>query len=96
MSAVRHTFFCIDGHTAGNPVRLVAGGAPITSFGVGTSLTTSSDAPHLDAVYKLQEYAGQARRKRSKRRVAVPPAFLFAHPVHRWLPQLPALDHDAS
>ena len=24
----RHTFFCIDGHTAGNPVRLVAGGAP--------------------------------------------------------------------
>jgi len=26
---VRHTFFCIDGHTAGNPVRLVAGGAPL-------------------------------------------------------------------
>ncbi len=25
----RHTFFCIDGHTAGNPVRLVAGGAPL-------------------------------------------------------------------
>jgi 4-hydroxyproline epimerase len=24
----RHTYFCIDGHTAGNPVRLVAGGAP--------------------------------------------------------------------
>jgi 4-hydroxyproline epimerase len=24
----RHTFFCIDGHTCGNPVRLVAGGAP--------------------------------------------------------------------
>jgi len=23
------TFFCIDGHTAGNPVRLVAGGAPL-------------------------------------------------------------------
>ena len=44
---------------------LVAAGAPITSFGVGTSLTTSSDAPYLDAVYKLQEYAGQARRKRS-------------------------------
>ena len=22
-------FFCIDGHTAGNPVRLVAGGAPL-------------------------------------------------------------------
>jgi len=44
---------------------LVAEGAPIDSFGVGTSMTTSSDAPYLDAVYKLQEYAGIARRKRS-------------------------------
>jgi 4-hydroxyproline epimerase len=25
---MKHTFFCIDGHTAGNPVRLVARGAP--------------------------------------------------------------------
>ena len=25
---MQHTFFCIDGHTCGNPVRLVAGGAP--------------------------------------------------------------------
>jgi 4-hydroxyproline epimerase len=25
----RHTFSCIDGHTCGNPVRLVAGGGPI-------------------------------------------------------------------
>jgi 4-hydroxyproline epimerase len=25
----RHSFFCIDGHTCGNPVRLVAGGGPI-------------------------------------------------------------------
>lgn len=24
----RHTFFCVDGHTAGNPVRLITGGAP--------------------------------------------------------------------
>jgi len=24
----RHTFFCLDGHTCGNPVRLVAGGGP--------------------------------------------------------------------
>jgi nicotinate phosphoribosyltransferase len=44
---------------------LVTAGAPIDSFGIGTSLTTSSDAPALDAVYKLQEYAGVARRKRS-------------------------------
>ena len=26
---MKSTFFCIDGHTAGNPVRLVAGGAPL-------------------------------------------------------------------
>jgi nicotinate phosphoribosyltransferase len=44
---------------------LVAAGAPIDAFGVGTSLVTSSDAPSLDAVYKLQEYAGRPRRKRS-------------------------------
>ena len=39
--------------------------APIDGFGVGTSLTTSSDAPTFDCVYKLQEYAGVPRRKRS-------------------------------
>ena len=37
---------------------LVDGGAPIDSFGIGTSLTTSSDAPALDCAYKLVEYAG--------------------------------------
>ena len=36
---------------------------PIDGFGVGTSLTTSSDAPALDCAYKLQEYAGIPRRK---------------------------------
>jgi nicotinate phosphoribosyltransferase len=44
---------------------IVRAGAPIDGFGVGTSLTTSSDVPALDCAYKLQEYAGQARRKRS-------------------------------
>jgi len=40
-------------------------GAPIDGFGLGTSLTTSFDLPALDCAYKLQEYAGLARRKRS-------------------------------
>ena len=44
---------------------MLAAGAPIDGFGVGTSLTTSSDVPALDCAYKLQEYAGIARRKRS-------------------------------
>jgi 4-hydroxyproline epimerase len=29
LTDVRHVFFCIDGHTAGNPVRLVVGGVPL-------------------------------------------------------------------
>jgi nicotinate phosphoribosyltransferase len=37
----------------------------VDAFGVGTSLDTSSDVPALDIAYKLQEYAGRARRKRS-------------------------------
>ncbi|MCW5705317.1 MAG: nicotinate phosphoribosyltransferase, partial [Bradyrhizobium sp.] len=40
-------------------------GAPIGGFGIGTNLTVSSDAPTIDCAYKLQEYAGLARRKRS-------------------------------
>jgi nicotinate phosphoribosyltransferase len=44
---------------------MISEGAPIAGFGVGTSLTTSSDAPALDCAYKLQEYAGLPRRKHS-------------------------------
>lgn len=28
-----HTFFCVDGHTCGNPVRMVVGGAPVIAGG---------------------------------------------------------------
>ena len=34
---------------------LVAAGAPIDAFGVGTQLATSADAPHLSTAYKLVE-----------------------------------------
>lgn len=35
--------------------KLVTGGAPIDSFGVGTQLSTSADAPHMSAIYKMVE-----------------------------------------
>jgi nicotinate phosphoribosyltransferase len=34
---------------------IVAAGAPIDSFGVGTQLSTSADAPNMSATYKLAE-----------------------------------------
>jgi nicotinate phosphoribosyltransferase len=51
---------------------MLQAGAPIDGFGIGTSLTTSSDVPALDCVYKLQEYAGLARRKRSTGKATLP------------------------
>ena len=45
--------------------RLLAACAPIDVFGVGTKLDVSADAPYLDCVYKIQEYDGRPRRKRS-------------------------------
>lgn len=50
----------------------IAAGAPIDGFGVGTRMTTSADRPYLDCAYKLQEYAGSARRKRSEGKATWP------------------------
>jgi nicotinate phosphoribosyltransferase len=46
--------------------------APIDGFGIGTRMGTSDDAPHLDCAYKLVEYAGRPRRKRSEGKVTLP------------------------
>jgi nicotinate phosphoribosyltransferase len=70
---------------------LLASGSPIDGFGVGTSLVTSSDAPFLDAVYKLQEYAGVPRRKRSTGKATWP----GRKQVHRVFRADGTLDHDA-
>jgi nicotinate phosphoribosyltransferase len=51
---------------------IVASGAPIDGYGIGTSLTTSPDVAALDCAYKLQEYAGIARRKRSEGKATWP------------------------
>jgi nicotinate phosphoribosyltransferase len=59
------TIFASGGLDEDRIAALIAAGAPIDGFGIGTSLTTSADAPALDIVYKLQDYAGLPRRKRS-------------------------------
>jgi nicotinate phosphoribosyltransferase len=51
---------------------LVAAGAPIDSFGVGTQLGTSGDAPSLGGVYKLAADSGQPRIKLSTGKVTIP------------------------
>lgn len=51
---------------------LLRSGAPVDGFGVGTRMDVSSDAPYLDCAYKLQEYAGRARRKRSEGKATWP------------------------
>ncbi|WAK04051.1 nicotinate phosphoribosyltransferase [Methylobacter sp. YRD-M1] len=51
---------------------LMAQQAPIDGFGIGTHLDTSADAPYFDCAYKLQEYAGIARRKRSEGKATWP------------------------
>ncbi len=52
--------------------QLIEKQSPIDGYGVGTRLTTSADAPSLDVVYKLQEYAGKARRKRASGKTTWP------------------------
>jgi len=46
--------------------------APIDGFGIGSGMDTSYDVPTLDCAYKLQEYAGRPRRKRSEGKATWP------------------------
>ena len=52
--------------------RVVAAGAPVDAFGVGTQLGVSGDAPALGGVYKLVEYAGGGRVKLSPGKATLP------------------------
>jgi nicotinate phosphoribosyltransferase len=52
--------------------KLILERAPIDGFGIGTHLDTSEDAPYLDCAYKLQQYAGIPRRKRSEGKATWP------------------------
>lgn len=66
------TIFVSGGLDENDLAAITRAGAPIDGFGIGTSLTTSSDLPGLDCAYKLQEYAGIPRRKRSTGKATLP------------------------
>lgn len=54
--------------------RLLAEGAPIDTFGVGTKMGVSADAPYLDSVYKLVAYGERPVMKLSPAKVTAPGA----------------------
>lgn len=51
---------------------LLASGAPIDGFGVGTRMVVSEDAPSIDLAYKLVAYTGEPRMKFSEGKVHHP------------------------
>ena len=52
--------------------QLVAAGAPIDVFGVGTELATSADAPTMGTTYKLVEIEGRPTAKWSEDKASLP------------------------
>jgi len=74
---------------------LVREGAPIDGFGIGTQLAASADAPTLECVYKLQQFAGRPRRKRSEGKATWPGAkqvFRHRDPAGCWTHDVITLD----
>lgn len=67
-AGLTHAKIMLTGDLDESKIRaILAAGAPADSFGVGTSLATSSDEPALGAVYKLVEHqVGDQRRYPSK------------------------------
>lgn len=63
-AGLTHAKIMLTGDLDESKIRdLLAAGAPVDSFGVGTALATSSDAPALGTVYKLVEHQiGDQRR----------------------------------
>jgi nicotinate phosphoribosyltransferase len=53
---------------------LVAAGAPVDAYGVGTKMGVSADAPYLDSAYKLVAYQGRPVMKLSAGKTSPPGA----------------------
>jgi len=64
--------------------------APVDGYGIGTQMIVSADAPFLDCAYKLQEYAGVARCKRSEGKATMP----GRRQIYRRHTQGGVIDHD--
>ena len=52
--------------------QLVADGAPVDAFGIGTQMGVSADAPFVDSVYKLAEIDGRPVLKLSAGKETAP------------------------
>jgi nicotinate phosphoribosyltransferase len=63
---------------------LVAAGAPIDVFGVGTELATSADAPTLGAVYKMVEMESEGRTRYTAKLSAEKTTYPGAKQVYRF------------
>ena len=61
--------------------RLLNERAPIDTFGVGTRVGVSADAPSLETVYKLVEYGGRPTMKLSVGKQTHPGAKLVYRPI---------------
>jgi nicotinate phosphoribosyltransferase len=75
--------------------KLVAAGAPIDGFALGTRLVTSADGPYLDCDYKLQRYDGRARTRRAEGETTWPgikQVFRERGPAGTWECDVVALD----
>jgi nicotinate phosphoribosyltransferase len=63
--------------------RLLNEGGPINAFGVGTRIGVSADAPSLETVYKLVEYAGRPTMKLSVGKETMPgPKQVYRQDMH--------------
>src|ERR1700734_2291707 len=66
------TIFASGGLDEDSLIAFAKANAPIDGIGIGPSLTPSADVPNIDFVYKMQEYAGLPRRKKSDKKATWP------------------------